>query len=85
MERQEIIERLAPIAQKVFDKPDLELTDDLSAETLDTWTSLAFMQLLEAIEHEFGFRFKMMELLSLKTMGDIIDTIAKRPHPQPLS
>lgn len=77
MGRKEIIERLTPIAQKVFESPNLVLTDDLSAETLDTWTSLAFMQLLEAIEQDFGFRFKMMELLSLKTMGNIIDAIAK--------
>ena len=77
MKRQEIIERLTPLAQRVFEKPDLELIDTLSAETLDTWTSLAFMQLLEAIEQDFGFRFKMMELLSLKTMGNIIDAIAK--------
>ncbi len=77
MKKEEIIERLTPLAQKVFEKPDLVLTDDLSAETLDTWTSLAFMQLLEAIEKEFGVRFKMMELISLKTMGDIINTLAK--------
>ena len=77
MKRQEIIERLTPLVRRVFEKPDLELIDTLSAETLDTWTSLAFMQLLEAIEQDFGFRFKMMELLSLKTMGNIIDAIAK--------
>lgn len=77
MERQDIITRLTPIAQNVFEKPELEIVDSLSAETVDTWTSLAFMKLLSAIEEEFGFRFKMMELLSLKTMGDIIDAISK--------
>ena len=77
MERQEIIQKLTPIAREVFEKPELVLEDDLSAETVDTWTSLAFMKLLEAIEKEFGIKFKMMELLSLKTMGDIINTIAK--------
>ena len=77
MDRKEIVEKLTPIAQRVFEQPDLELTDSLSPETVDTWTSLAFMKLLEAIEQQFGFRFKMMELLSLKTMGDVIDTIAK--------
>lgn len=77
MERQDIIVRLTPIARNVFEKPDLEIIDSLSAETVDTWTSLAFMKLLSAIEEEFGFRFKMMELLSLKTMGDIIDAISK--------
>lgn len=77
MEKQEIIQKLTPIAQKIFDKSGLVLTDDMSAENVDTWTSLAFMQLLSAIEQEFGFKFKMMELLSLKSMGDIINAIAK--------
>ena len=78
MDRQEIITRLTPMAQRVFEKPDLELSDNLSSETVDTWTSLAFMQFLSAIEEDLGIRFKMMELLSLKTMGDIIDVLAKR-------
>ena len=77
MERSEIILKLTPIAQRVFEKKDLVLHDELSSETLETWTSLSFMQFLTAIEQEFGFKFKMMELLSLKSMGDIIETIAK--------
>ena len=76
MDRLDVIERLTPIARRVFENNDLVLSDELSAETLDTWTSLSFMQLLTAIEQEFGFRFKMMELLSLKSMGSIIDSIA---------
>ena len=77
MDRKEILEKLTPLARIVFESPDLVLTDDMSSETMDKWTSLSFMQLLTAIEQEFGFRFKMMELLSLKNMGDIINTIAK--------
>jgi acyl carrier protein len=76
MDRSDVIDRLTPIARKVFENNDLVLSDELSAETLDTWTSLSFMQFLTAIEQEFGFRFKMMELLSLKSMGSIIDSIA---------
>ena len=76
MDRPDVIERLTPIARKVFEISDLVLNDEMSAETLDTWTSLSFMQFLTAIEQEFGFRFKMMELLSLKSMGSIIDSIA---------
>jgi acyl carrier protein len=77
MDRKEILEKLTPIARTVFESPELVLTDEMSSETMDKWTSLSFMQLLTAIEQEFGFRFKMMELLSLKNMGDIINTIAK--------
>ena len=76
MDKTEIISRLTPLAQKVFEKEDLVLTEDLSSETLDTWTSLSFMQLLSTVEQEFGFKFKMMELLSIKSMGNIINTIA---------
>lgn len=76
MTRNEIVERLTPIARNIFQKEDLVLSDDMSAQTVDTWSSLAFMQLLTAIEEQFGFKFKMMELLQLNTMGDIINAIS---------
>ena len=75
MIRTEIINQLTPLAQEVFMKPELVLTDDLSAANVDTWTSLAFMQFLTAIEEKFGFKFKMMELVHLKTMGDILNAM----------
>lgn len=77
MTRQEIIGQLTPIAREVFGMPELVLTEELSAENVDGWTSLAFMQLLTAIEEHFGFKFKMMELIQLNTMGDILDAMEK--------
>ena len=72
MERSEIIEKLTPIAQNIFLDNALELRDDLSAENVPNWTSLSFMQFLTEIEEQFGFKFKMMEILRLQTMGAII-------------
>lgn len=77
MTRQEIIGQLTPIAREVFGMPELVLTEELSAENVDGWTSLAFMQLLTAIEEHFGFKFKMMELIQLNAMGDILDAMEK--------
>lgn len=77
MTRQEIIGQLTPIAREVFGMSELVLTDELSAENVDGWTSLAFMQLLTAIEEHFEFKFKMMELIQLNTMGDILDAMEK--------
>ena len=77
MERKEIIEKLTPIAQSIFLDKALELRDDLSAENVPNWTSLSFMQFLTEIEAQFGFKFKMMEILRLQTMGAIIDAIEK--------
>lgn len=43
MERNEIYERLTPIAQNVFLDNSLELHDNLSAEDVVNWNSLNFM------------------------------------------
>lgn len=75
MNREEIIEKLTPIAQQTFADDALVLNDDLSAANVANWTSLSFMQFLTEIENQFGFKFKMMELLKLQSMGTIIDSI----------
>ncbi len=75
MNRKEIIEKLTPIAQQIFADDALVLNDDLSAANVANWTSLSFMQFLTEIENQFGFKFKMMEILKLQRMGAIIDSI----------
>ncbi len=75
MTREEVIEKLTLIARAIFENQELVLTDDMSADNVATWTSLAFMQFLTEIENKFGFKFKMMELFNLKTMGNIIDSV----------
>lgn len=75
MNREQIIEKLTPIVRRCLQDESLELRDDMSAATVSTWTSMAFMRMLTDIENEFGIKFKMMELLRLKTMGDIIQSL----------
>lgn len=77
MERCEIIEKITPIAQSVFLDAALELRNDLSAENVPNWTSLSFMQFITEIEDQFGFKFKMMEILRLQTMGAIIEAVER--------
>ena len=52
----------------------------MSAENVPSWTSLSFMQFLSEIENQFGFKFKMMEILRLQTMGAIIDAIQQHTN-----
>ena len=75
MNRNEIIEKLTPIARQMFADEAMELNDDLSAANVANWTSLSFMQFLTEIENQFEFKFKMMEILRLQTMGAIIKAI----------
>lgn len=73
MTREELVNELTPVVQKLFQNPELVIVDDMSADNVSTWTSLSFMQLLSVIEEKYGFRFKMMELLKLKNMGAVLE------------
>lgn len=75
MDKEQIINEITEIAKGVFQKDDLEFSDELNAGSFDTWTSLNFMQFLTEIENKYGFKFKMMELLKLKNMGAIVDAV----------
>ena len=77
MNRQVIIEKLTPMVREVFDNSELVLEDAMSPETVEGWTSLSFMQLLARIEGEFGFKFKIFELVSIRNMGNLIAAIEK--------
>lgn len=73
MSREGLKVEIEAIAREIFGKPELVITDAMSAADVDTWTSLSFMQFLTAIEDKYGFKFKMMELLQLRNMGAVID------------
>lgn len=75
MNRSEIIEKLTPIARQIFADEAMALNDDLSAANVANWTSLSFMQFLTEIENQFGFKFKMMEILKFQNMGAVISAI----------
>ena len=77
MNREQLVEEIQFIARDVFAKPELVITDTMSAADVDTWTSLSFMQFLTAIEDKYGFKFKMMELLQLRSMGAVVDVTMK--------
>lgn len=77
MNRKQLVEEIQTIAREIFAKPELVITDTMSATDVDTWTSLSFMQFLTAIEDKYGFKFKMMELLQLRNMGAVIDATLK--------
>lgn len=77
MNRDILKNEIQAIARDVFQKPELVVVDALSAADVDTWTSLSFTQFIAAIERQYGFKFKLMELLQLRTMGAILDAVLK--------
>ena len=77
MEREELVIEVQELVREVFEKPNLVISDTMSAADVDTWTSLNFMKFLTAVEDKYSFKFKMMELLQLRNMGAVIDATMK--------
>ena len=78
MERSEIMSQVETIFKNVLKNEDLNLTDDSSAATVPGWDSLTHVTLISEIEQHFGIKFSLREMLSWKTVGKMIDCIAKK-------
>ncbi len=75
MTHSEITEKLQIIFRNVFSTPDIQVNDDLNAEKVDRWDSLTHLTMIAEVENEFGVKFKLKELISMKNVGDMIRLI----------
>ncbi|MBO5870764.1 MAG: acyl carrier protein [Clostridia bacterium] len=73
-----IIERLNEVFQNVFDDEDITVDRDTTADDIEDWDSLEHIRLIAAVEREFGVKFTMKEVSSMKNVGEMIDIIAER-------
>lgn len=68
----EIKERLQEIFRDVFDDEELEIREEMSAKDIEDWDSLAQINLIIAIEKEFGVKFNLEEVSKLKNIGEML-------------
>ena len=73
---QDILDRLQPLFRDVLDNPTLTLTRASNGHNVAGWDSLAHITIVSETEREFGVRFALGELESLKDIGDMVDLIA---------
>lgn len=70
-----VIEKLLPIFQNVFDDDDLIITNFTTAKDINGWDSLAHIRLIVAIEKSFQIRFSANEISKLENVGEMVDLI----------
>ena len=78
MDTREIFERLDRVFQDVFDDVTIHVTPKTTADDIEDWDSLEHINLISAVEDEFGIRFKMGEVSSMKNVGEMASIIAAR-------
>ena len=76
----EVDRRVVQVVSRVMGVPVDAIDAESSPDTIKRWDSLRHMNLVLALEEEFGVSFNDEELVELLTVGLIIDTIrAKQP------
>jgi acyl carrier protein len=78
MDRADIIKRLEPVMQDVFDDDSLQYRDDLSANDVEEWDSLSHIRFIVAVEKTFRVRFTSSEMEGFNSVGDLVDAVAKK-------
>ncbi len=69
----DILEKLQPIFQDIFEDDELLITAESNAATVEDWDSLAHITLIFAIEQEFEIKFALGELEAMKNVGDMVE------------
>lgn len=78
MKKEEILEVLNVIFQTVFNRTDLKLDYEMSADSIDEWDSLSNMTIISEIESRYGIHFKLRDIIKMRNVGDMCDTILKK-------
>ena len=65
------------VMSQVFGLPIESILDEATTETLDGWDSIAHLNLVMALEDEFGVRFGDDQILGLSSCEAIADAVAR--------
>ena len=65
------------VVSQVLGVPVEELADDSSPETIEGWDSLKHMNLVLALEEEFGIRFSDEQIVAMLSVKSIKDAVAQ--------
>ena len=75
MTREEVYETLNGVFQDVFDDESIEVEDATTSEDIEDWDSLEHINLIAAVEQEFGVKFSMGQVVTMKNVGEMVDII----------
>jgi acyl carrier protein len=70
-------ERIQSILKSVFTSHEGDFDDSLGPDDVSDWDSLNHLNLVMAINNEFGVNLEFEEILEIKTVGDIKNILKK--------
>jgi acyl carrier protein len=78
MTEPQIYETLTTIFRDVFLHDDMVLSAGLSAKEVPDWDSFKQIEIIIAVESQFGIKFRTREMDALNNVGDLVRLIADK-------
>ena len=78
MSREEIYEQLNEVFRDVFDDDTIEVNDQTTSRDIEDCDSLEHINLIAAIETQFGMKFTMGQVVTMKNVGEMVDIISSQ-------
>lgn len=75
MTREEVYEKLNSVFREVFDDASIEINDLTTSNDIEEWDSFEHINLVVAIEDEFGIKIPMGKTIALHNVGEMVDLI----------
>ncbi len=75
MTKEEIYEQLNEVFREVFDDESITVNESTTADDIEDWDSLEHINLIAAVEQQFGMKFNMGQVVSMKNVGEMADII----------
>ena len=71
-------ERVHNVVSSILGIPRERVVDDTSPDTVPTWDSMQHLQLVLALEQEFGQQFLIEEIEAMQRVGVIVGLLEER-------
>jgi len=73
-----ITDKLKNVILSVLKLDDFDFNDQTTADQVPGWDSLSHLNVITAVEMKYSIRFKTLELLRIKNVGELQETINKK-------
>ena len=70
--------RLYGVFRRVFDDGSISVSRQTTADDIEDWDSITHMNLIMAVELEFGVKFSARQMMTFKNVGDLFDAVAEQ-------
>lgn len=72
------LQRLTQVFRRVFENDDIMLTPQTAVNDIDSWDSMSHMNLILAVEAEFGIEFTQREATRFRNVGELATSIDQK-------